>query len=108
MVCKSLNKSGHGQNLDWMNFGSTHEGRDVIGFWMHGDASYTELRFVFIPIQLLIWMKIEKKLLEPAQQLQLIALFTPENGFPQLFVGHLSMNIFAVVKLMQKIAIHIF
>ena len=50
MVCKSLNKSGHGQNLDWMNFGSTHEGRDVIGFWMHGDASYTELRFVFKPM----------------------------------------------------------
>jgi len=38
------NQSGHGQNLDWMNFGSTHEGREVFGFWMHGDASYTELR----------------------------------------------------------------
>merc|ERR1711917_161314 len=41
------NQSGHGQNVDWMNFGSTHEGREVIGFWMHGDASYTELRCVF-------------------------------------------------------------
>ena len=30
-----------------MNFGSTHEGREVIGFWMHGEASFTELRSVF-------------------------------------------------------------
>ena len=61
MVCKSLNKSGHGQNLDWMNFGSTHEGRDVIGFWMHGDASYNELRSVFSPLKCLLKRKFKKK-----------------------------------------------
>ena len=38
------NQSGHGSNLDWMNFGSTHEGRDVIGFWMHGQGSYQDFR----------------------------------------------------------------
>ena len=85
MVCKSLNKSGHGQNLDWMNFGSTHEGRDVIGFWMHGDASYTELRSVFSPLKCLLKRKFKKKNSEPVQRLQLIALFIPENGFLQLF-----------------------
>ena len=45
---------------------------------------------------------------ENVQQLQLIALFTQENGFLQLFVGHLSMNIFVVDNQTQKTAIHIF
>ena len=49
-----------------------------------------------------------KNILEHDQQLQLIVQFTQENGFLQLFAVHLSMNIFAVVKLTQKIAIHIF
>ena len=38
-----------------MNFGSTHEGREVIGFWMHGEASYTELRPVFKSFAIYHW-----------------------------------------------------
>lgn len=98
-----------------MNFGSTHEGREVIGFWMHGEASYTELRPELKLFAIYHWSFVSqsetfiwKSLTENAQQLQLIALFIQENGFLQLFVGHLSMNIFAVVNQMQKTAIHIF
>ena len=95
-----------------MNFGSTHEGREVIGFWMHGEASYTELRRVFKLLDIDLFRPIRDHILklmkENAQQLLSIALFTQENGFPQLFVGHLSMNIFAAVNQTQKTAIHIF